>query len=168
MISDSYKRNKGVTLIELIVAIVIITIAVSGITALFYGTASTSADPMIRAQSLAIAQSYMDEIFMQPYASSADTTVTGVCLDGNPPEKSARAKYNDVSDYNGLSDTGAHDQSGCLIDELTGYNVVVSVNVCTSQCSAEMNAISAKKILVTVTHIGLGTSVPMTAYKADY
>ena len=162
MNKSKYFLTKGVTLIELIVSIVIITIAVGGIMALFLGTTSTSADPMIRAQSLAIAQSYMDEIMMQPYSISTNTSDSGTCNDGDSPEKSERAKYNDLSDYHNLSDIGAHNQNGCLIDALNAYTVDVSIVLTT------LNTVVSKKITVTVTHSGLGTVVPLIAYRTDY
>ncbi len=169
MISKSNNYSQGVTLIELVVSIVIISIAVIGVMSLFLGTTKTSADPMIRAQALAIAQSYMDEIMMQPYSSVVNTSATGTCSDGNPPEKSNRAKYNDINDYNALNDIGAHDQNGCLINALAGYTITVQVNNCPNvACDASLNSSGMKKIQVDVLHSGLSTTVPLFSYRADY
>lgn len=166
---NKIKHASGVTLIELVVSIVIISIALVGVTSLFLGTTTTSADPMIRAQSLAIAKSYMDEIMMQPYLSTANTTATGICSDGNPPEKGNRAKYNDVNDYNGLNDVGAHDQNGCLIDALAAYTISVQINNCPSAvCDASLNISGMKKIQVNVLHSGLNSTIPLITYRADY
>ena len=164
------KEQSGVTLIELIVSIVIISIALGGILLLFVGTMKTSADPMVRAQGLAIAQSYMDEIMMQAYLPVANPVVNATCSDGDPPEKSNRATYNDVEDYHNLSDTGAHDQNGCLIDLLAGYAVSVQViSSCTvALCGAQMNAVNAKKITVTVSHPPTNFSIPISAYRTGY
>lgn len=142
--------SQGVTLIELVVSIVIITIAVSGVMSLFIGTSSTSADPMIRAQQLAIAQSYLDEIIMQPYSN-----------DGATP---GRADYNEIDDYNtGGIFQAVQDQFGRTIVSLSGYSVKVDVT------PSGLNGVSnIKKIIVTVRHGGLNTEVPMTAYRADY
>lgn len=141
--------QRGVTLIELVVSIVIITIAVGGVMALFVGTTSTSADPMIRAQQLAIAQSYMDEIIMQPYTPA--TNISG------------RGNYNDVDDYDTAgSFLTVQDQYGGPVS-VSGYSVKVAVT------KPGLNGITEiKKIVVTVKHDGLNAEVPITAYRSDY
>lgn len=151
-----YFSSHGVTLIELIVSIVIISIAVGGIMALFLGTSSSSADPMIRAQSLAIAQSYMDEIMMQAYTTDGATA--------------GRSNYNDVDDYNAITaGSSIADQFGNSISALSAYTIGVQVSACNpATCGSELNSVNAKKISVIVTHIGLGTDVPLIAYRADY
>lgn len=168
----NYHLSKGVTLIELIVSMVIITVAVSGVMALFVGTTSSSADPMIRAQQLAIAQSYMDEIMMQPYSNDGAT--------------SGRENYNEVDDYNAITAGGSDSACSALScgirnqfadiidmdsngDDLAGYAVEVNVAVCTNAlCASELTNIGAKKITITVTHAGLGTAIPIIAYRTNY
>ncbi len=169
MVVNKSQSSLGVTLIELVISIVIISISILGVTSLFLGTTTTSADPMIRAQALAIAQSYMDEIMMQPYAPEANTTAIGSCSDGNPPEKSNRAKYNDINDYSGLSDVGAHDQQGCLMNRLEGYTIDVQINTCpNAACTTSLNITGMKKIQVTISHVALNVSIPLVTYRADY
>ncbi|WP_198262972.1 prepilin-type N-terminal cleavage/methylation domain-containing protein [sulfur-oxidizing endosymbiont of Gigantopelta aegis] len=148
----------GVTLIELVISIVIISIAIAGVTALFIGTSTTSADPMVRAQQLAIAKSYIDEIMMQPYENLVDGATTG------------RANYNEVDDYNAIiAGTAIADQYGNSISALSGYSVEVVVSLCTvSSCGNELDAVSAKKIIVSISHAGLNTTIPLTAYRTDY
>ncbi len=151
----SYTLCRGVTIIELVVSMVIITIAVGGVMALFLGTTRTSADPMVRAQSLAIAQSYMDEIMMQAY------TPTG--------SASGRSNYNDVDDYNAITaGSSIEDQFGNMID-MPGYTVAVTVVLCTNIiCAAELSNRAAKKITIVVSHAGLGTDIPIIAYRTNY
>ncbi|MCU7939753.1 MAG: prepilin-type N-terminal cleavage/methylation domain-containing protein [gamma proteobacterium symbiont of Bathyaustriella thionipta] len=145
-----YFLYRGVTLIELIISIVIISIAVGGIMALFLGTTSSSADPMIRAQSLAVAQSYMDEIMMQPYSND------GVTL--------GRANYNEVSDYDTAGAfLAVQDQLGNPIIALSGYTVKVAVT------TPGLNGVNdMKKIVLTVKHAGLKAEVPLISYRSDY
>jgi len=169
MVVKNSQYSHGVTLIELVISMVIISISILGVTSLFLGTTTTSADPMIRAQALAIAQSYMDEVMMQPYFPEINTSSTGSCSDGNPPEKSNRAKYNDINDYSGLNDAGAHDQQGCLIDRLEGYIVDVQINTCpNAACTTSLNISGMKKIQVTVSHAALNVGIPLVTYRADY
>jgi len=89
----------GFTLIEVIVTIVVLSIAATAIMSVFTSTIRTSADPMIQQQALSIAEAYMEEIQLKPVS--------------DPGGSGSR---NDVLDYNGISDT-----------VLTTYTVAVSV-----------------------------------------
>src|SRR5690349_11239922 len=93
----SRNRQTGVTLIELIVAIVVIAVAITSVLALLSAQAVHSGDAMIRSQATHIASAYLNEVMQKPFSPQA-----------NPP---GRANFNDVSDYNGLVDVGARDQT---------------------------------------------------------
>ena len=60
-------RQTGTTLIELVIAIVIIAIAASAILMAIFTTVGSSADPMIRHQAVAIAEAYLEEIALKPF-----------------------------------------------------------------------------------------------------
>jgi MSHA pilin protein MshD len=55
------------TLIELIVFIVIVSTALAGVLTVLNITARSSADPMVRKQALAIAESVLEEVMLQPF-----------------------------------------------------------------------------------------------------
>lgn len=57
----------GVTLVELIVFIVIVGVALAGIFAAFNTMTAASADPQVRKQLVAIAESLMEEIQLMPF-----------------------------------------------------------------------------------------------------
>lgn len=111
--------QRGVTLIELVIFIVVVSIAVVGLLQIFTHTTASSADPQLRKQALAIAEAMLDEIegarftFCDPLADPAadmatnakpfdsDTNPTGC----NTPQNvsvtvpaTGRPYYN-VSDY---------------------------------------------------------------------
>ena len=109
-------KQAGVTLVELLVSIVIVSIAASGVLGVLSMTTAASADPMIRHQAAAIAEAYLEEIMLKPITDPDGT-------DG----EAARAGFDDLDDYNGLSDSGARDQFGVAIAGLANYNVAVSV-----------------------------------------
>jgi MSHA pilin protein MshD len=71
----SIKRARGVTLVELIVFIVIVGVAMAGLFAAFNTITAASADPQVRKQVLAIAESLMEEIQAMPitYCDPDDT-----------------------------------------------------------------------------------------------
>ncbi|HEX7061740.1 MAG TPA: prepilin-type N-terminal cleavage/methylation domain-containing protein [Woeseiaceae bacterium] len=109
-------RQRGVTLIELVVSIVVISLAVASVAGVLSYNAAHSADPMIVSQAAAIAEAYLEEITLKPFDDPDGA-------DGEP----ARADFDDVDDYDGLFDAGAADQFGAPIAALSGYDVAVAV-----------------------------------------
>jgi len=142
--------QSGVTLIELIISIIVISIALSGILVVMNLTVSRSADPIIYHQSLAIAESYLEEILLHAYTDP----------DGANGETD-RALFDDVDDYHGLNDNGVHNQQGTAISTLTNYTVTISV---TPRTLADN--ISAKQITVNVANSGF--SLNLVGYKTSY
>ena len=64
----SIKRAQaGLTLIELIVFIIIVSVALAGVLTVLNVTTKSSADPMIRKNMLAIAESLMEEVQLQSF-----------------------------------------------------------------------------------------------------
>ena len=112
----SLYEQRGVTLVELLVSIVIVAIASSAVLGVLSLTAGGSADPMIRHQAAAIAEAYLEEILLKPI-----TDPDGI--DG----EAARVDFDDVDDYDGLADSGARDQFDNPIASLAAYDVSVSV-----------------------------------------
>ena len=64
---DLILRQRGISLIELIMFIVIISIALAGILLVMNRVTSNSADTLIRKQSLAIAESLLEEVQLMPF-----------------------------------------------------------------------------------------------------
>ncbi len=118
---NSLRRQRGVTLIELIVSIVIVGIASSAVLGVIAMTTAHSADPMLRHQAVAIAEAYLEEISLKAF-----TDPDGVDGEG------ARALFDDVDDYDGLNDAGARDQFDNPITNLGAYNVAVAVTPSTA------------------------------------
>lgn len=140
-------------MIELIVAMVVISVALVGVMSVINLTVLHSADPVLRQQSIAIAESYMEEISLKNY-SDPDTDGEG-----------SRALFDDVDDYDGLSDHGARDQNGHAIGGLGNY--LVSVNVTPQYYGPSGTTVAGLKIDVTVTDPG-GEQLTLTGYRIDY
>ena len=98
-------RSRGFTLIEAIIAIIIVSIALLGVMSVFLVTSQHSADPMVQQQAEFIAEAYLDEILRQKFFDP-DTDV--VCTGTSAGE--TRATFDNVCDYNSLSDNPARDQ----------------------------------------------------------
>jgi len=78
------RSQRGLTLVELIVFIVIVSVGLAGVLLVLNTTAAKSADPVVRKQALAIAESLLEEIALMPFtycdpddaAAAMATTVT--------------------------------------------------------------------------------------------
>jgi MSHA pilin protein MshD len=147
-------KQDGVTLVELLVSIVIVSIAASGVLGVLSMTTAASADPMIRHQAAAIAEAYLEEILLKPIDDP----------DGVDGEAS-RADYDDLDDYDGLADTGARDQFGAPIGGLSDYNVAVGVSPSTALPA--IPASNALRVDVVVTH-GVDISFVLSGYRTRY
>ena len=67
MISRYQDRQLGISLIELIMFMVIVSVGLVGILSVMNITSRASADPMLRKQAIAIAESLLEEITLQPF-----------------------------------------------------------------------------------------------------
>lgn len=146
-----HNTQAGITLVELILSLVIISIAITGVLTVMNLTVSHSADPVTQHQAIAIAESYLEEILLQSYDDPDG--VSGEII---------RSLFDDVDDYNGLSDTGVHDQQDNPIATLSNYNVSISV----SAPIILSGSVLAKKVTVSVS--GVGTSLNLVGYRVDF
>ena len=153
---DLYRHpgEKGMTLVELIVAMVIVTIALGGVLTVMNFATRHSGDAVLLQQSVAIAEAYMEEITLKNFS------------DPDSDGETSRPLFDDVDDYNGLSDQGAHDQNGNLITGLSSYSVDVSV-VPQGGFGPTGMTVAGLKIDVTVTDPG-GERLTLTGYRTDY
>jgi len=106
--------QSGVTLVELVVSIVVIAVGVTGVLMAIQFTTGHSADPMLRQQAVAIADSYMDEILLHSYDEVQD-------YDGTNEDPSS-----ELSDYTVQVNVTEIDDFG-PDDSMTAQKVQVSV-----------------------------------------
>ena len=157
-------RQRGISLIELIMFIVIISVALAGILLVMNTTNKSSADPLIHKQALAAAESLLEEVELQDFISASGVTA---CPTGpNPVTQANRAsQYHIVCDYNNFNTTGIYPVSGVApIAGLGSYNANVAV------ANAGLGGIaagSAVQITVTVTD-AQGNPVTISGYRTAY
>ena len=144
----SSKRMAGVTLVELVIAIVIVSVALAGLVAAFTRANRASSDPVVTQQMLAIAESMMEEVLLKPFDPVPDEVASPT-----------RAQYNDARDFDtndtdtapGYASNGIRDIDGAAIAGLETYSVSVRVN------QAALDGVpngEALRVIVTVGHAG--------------
>jgi MSHA pilin protein MshD len=155
--------EQGATLVELIVSIVVISVGLVGVLLVINRNALSSSDPVIQQQTIAIAESYIEEILTKSFTVGPGVT---------------RSTYDDIFDYNGLANNGCTattaacptlgscvcDQTGAPIAGLRGY--VVNVQV-TNTALDDIAAANAALIRVTVTP-PFGNAVTLSGYRTNY
>ena len=149
-------NQSGVTLIELVVVMIVISIALAGVLGVMNYSITHSADPMLRQQAIAIAEAYMEEITLKEYLDPGTGTLC-------PAPEASRDLYDNVCDYNSLNDTGAEDQNGAAIGGLESYSVDVTV----ASQPFGTPAVNGLQIDVDVTDPA-GESFTLTGYRAPY
>jgi MSHA pilin protein MshD len=140
--------QRGFSLLELIVFIIVISIGFVGILSVFNVTGLRSADPMQQKQMLSIAEAMLSEILLKDYDDPGNDCTSGTTPRCTPNNVFDRQNYNDVSDYDTFATTGIYRIDGTVIAELTAYNLVVSVT------NATLGGVTAKRVTVTVTNGG--------------
>ena len=148
------RLQRGFTLIELIVFIVIVSVGLAGVLTILNQTTSRSADPMIRKQALAVAEALLEEVMAKPFtwcdpddAQAATALSAGGCaateaLGAEAGE--ARDTFDNVNDYNGLPPTDAN------IAGVVGAPYQAAVAVAATALNG-IAAASGNALLITVT-----------------
>lgn len=168
MMPRSPAHQNGATLIELVMTIVIISVAIAGVVGAFALITGRSADPLNQTRAVELAQLYMDEIITRKYDHDAPQggvpRNNGGCNIATEEGAGNRGLFNDVDDYDGLEDSPPADARGTL----NGYNgFTVEVGVRCDAGGVDLPAGQAKRIDLTITAPGDQT-FSFTAYKANF
>jgi MSHA pilin protein MshD len=167
-------HQRGSSLIELIVFIVIVSVALAGVLSVLNITVLHSADAIEPKQALAVAESMMEEVLTKPFCDPDTVTVSNT-----PPTSTCGAHtaegtvatrnlYDDVLDYNGYHRVGVSSLTdpGTSIGGLGSYTVDVAV----AAPAADIGAVAAAniwQITVTVTAPS-GRAYTLTGYRFNY
>lgn len=143
--------HKGVTLVELILFMLIVSIAVIGVTRIMNLTSVASTDPLREKQALALAESMLEEIQLQAFTfcdpddanamtanSPADCASAVQGLGPSAGEtRNAEPRFDNVGDYAGYGPVSATDIQGQTITDLQAYTVQVTETLeaaCANAC----------------------------------
>lgn len=172
----------GLSLIELVMFIVIVGIGVAGILSVLNLTAQKSADPMIRKQMLAAAESLLEEVELMPFTycdpddpavltalnPAGCVTAEGTTTIPAGEGRGTATPFDNVGDYGGTTGTltisPLTDVSNSPIGMLAGYSA--TVNVATSALGG---IAAADSLLITVTvTASTGESLALSGYRTRY
>jgi MSHA pilin protein MshD len=182
-------RQRGMTLIELVIFIVVISVGLMGILGVLNLTTRNSANPMLLKQQVAIAESLLEEIESKPftYCDPGDATVTtatgafvgaGGCtatLQGIVPTTVTESRYNqgdpydNVGDYGGFAmNSGIIDPTNTPIPALANYSATVAISQVGTTAPTNVGALAAAlRIDVTIATPGQ-PNFTLTGYRLRY
>jgi len=148
--------QRGFTLIELIIFIVVVSAALAGILSVMNTTVKSSADPMVRKQAMALAESILEEVLLKAYCDPDPGSASPPTC-GPHVVKASRTDFDSVLDYHGLSNAAFTD----LPAELSTYVIGIAV-----VDDAVTLGVPARKVTVTITHSA--DVISMTGYRSNY
>lgn len=149
-------KNKGMLLVELIVALLVSSIVLMVFTKAMSSVNEHSADPMVYRQMQMIAQSLMEEVQSKDFSKPLEG-FAGAKTPAN------RALFDTTTDFNGFSMSGIKNLMGNDIDLLGGYSAQIEV---ISEALGTIAASDVQKITVTVsTPVD---SIKLIGYKINY
>ncbi len=169
--SNSRRGVFGITLVELLVFIVIVSVGLAGILTVFNTVVRRSADPLITKQITAIAEALLEEVQLMPFTfcdpddahaatatsntvNPADPTQCASTPEAMGPEGEFRGHtvtpFDNVNDYSGpLVVNPITDIAGNSVPGLAGYSASIQV------VETGLNGIAAtESLLITVTVSG--------------
>lgn len=177
-------RPSGFTLVELVVFIVIVSVGVVGLVSVSGHFVRDSADPMLRKQMVAIAESLLNEVTQQPftYCDPDDTnffsaTQAADCTGGLAgsqenigPTPGTETRYgavgtqfDNVADYGGFSKANIDDVAGG--NAMAGYTA--NVAIANAGATFGLSPTAVLQITVTVQRNGL-PNFSLAGYRFRY
>jgi MSHA pilin protein MshD len=174
------ESQRGVTLIEMVIFIVVVGIAVAGVAAVYSRAVLGSTDPLQRKQALLIAESLMEEV-AQARITTNDygDTASGATAEGWGPEPTNTRPYDTVNDYvtgAGVDNTTVFNNGAGQLADANGtayggaYTASISVAPAAFGAIAAGGGVGANCFLVTITvnYNNNQNSVVLQTYRTRY
>ncbi|ARU54821.1 MAG: prepilin-type N-terminal cleavage/methylation domain-containing protein [Pseudomonadales bacterium] len=174
--SASCTKAKGVTLVELVITIVIISIAIVGVISAFSSSVGRSADPLWQFKSLKLAQFYLDEIQAKAFDESTPLggvpPSTSIDCGSLGPEEANRDEFDDVDDYIMANQAPAIlSTSGMVLDSsYQDYRITITVS-CDGTALGFATNDRVKRITLTVVppeSIANADTMQFTLYRSNF
>lgn len=164
-------RLRGATLIELMVFIVVVSIAMGGLWGAFNQGISQSVDPIVRVRILELAQSKLDEVMSRKYdhatpsggiptcGSAAGPACIGIGRESLAETCATPSTLNDVDDFSGCDQDNSP-------NPYAGYTFSIAVTLAGDDLGLADNS-NGKRIQVNVAAPN-GEQVTLSAYRANF
>jgi len=158
------KPQAGLTLVELVVTIVVLAVALVGLTSVLGGGLARSSDTLLNVRTVALAQSYLDEILSKRFDEQSQVRGIPPCRAASgrtcstfrdcatpiaaglfgPDGTEARANFDDVDDYHCLDEGDGQanplqDADGATRDGYENFRVQVAVRYIDPATGDEFN-----------------------------
>lgn len=174
------RASGGLSLVELLMFIGIVSIALAALLRVFVQATSASADPLLRRQALAIAESLLEEVQLMPLTfcrgddpaveTAAGATDCVLGAEGPGPEggqtRAGLPSFDHVNDYDGFAMAGIRDIAGNLVPGLGAYSARVSVDAAALHT---IGAASGDALRITVTVTGpAGTEISVGGFRSRH
>lgn len=180
-------RQRGASLVELVVFIVIVGIGVAGVLAALNAATRGSPDPMVQKQALAIAESLLEEVQLQSFtycdpddplaetaASAAACTVAEAIGAEAGETRYAAPFFDNANDYHGFNSAtevppGLKDIGGTDLG-LAGYSATIGIvaDVLGGIAANDANGRPQVLLITVVVNGPANTSVALQGYRTRY
>lgn len=189
-------RQSGISLIEVVIFIVIVSVGVTGLMSILNSSLKHSADPMLRKQALAVAEALLEEVTSMPFticdpndrnaanasvalldATATDTTKCWDNVEAMGPEAgegrgSLATPFDNVNDYNTftLAGGGADIGGSASVVVPPGYSATVTVaqDASFGVAASFLPAADVLRISITVSYNSGGDSITLEGYRTRY
>lgn len=155
-------KNRGFTLIEAIIFIVIVSVAVTAITLQFAQNVQTSAEPLIRQKGMAIAKRYLDQ--MQTVRWDENTPV------GGGTATSTSTPGLDAGETCTLSVLDDFDDFDCFNNNALADGFSIDITVTNGTSIGAWDSVPANSYKRAVINVGTPTNetLRLTIFRANY
>ena len=169
-------NQTGFSLVELVVMILVLSVALTGVTIAINETVKQSPKPLVQTRAMELAQTYLDEILPKrfdelsgqggtPRCDSTDNAAQ-ICSNSLVNEEGGnRQLFDDVDDFNNLDNSPPINATGTTLNIYNDYRVQVSVTYAGGDIGLANRG--AKRITINVT-TPLGNTIPVTAYRVNF
>ena len=184
----SSRRQRGMSLLEVVIFIVVLGIGIAGMAILYNQLTLASVDPLVRKQAVAIANSLMEEIQLRPFTYCdpddplvhTETSPLGCSAPANResttigPEagetRYADPRFDNVNDYHGLNMlSGIQDIGNNTIAGLNGYSARIVVAEASTDFAVPGGVPLDEALRITITVSGPGNvTAVLQGYRLRY
>lgn len=171
------RSNRGFTLIEIIIVIVLIGSMMAGMSVVFISNINKSHYPYLRQRALAVATAFLDEIQHKrwnentPLGGGCVNTAATTCSGGaamaaiGPDGGETRSDYDDIDDYSGINQSPPQDSSGTNMPGYAGFSVIITVEEPASDWEG-VEQEDVRLITITVTS-SAGETISLSTYRVN-